>query len=149
MRYRFIHVHQAEHRLTPLCRTLGVSWSGYYAWRRRPASARTRANAQLLEHLQQVFVASAVNRVWVGDLTAIATRSGWLYLAVLLDLYSRCVIGWAMSAKPDQHVALEALQMALLSHRPHRDSCITPIKAPPTRAWPTNSGWPSTGLRRV
>lgn len=120
MRYRFIHVHQAEHRLTPLCRTLGVSWSGYYAWRRRPASARTRANAQLLEHLQQVFVASAVNRVWVGDLTAIATRSGWLYLAVLLDLYSRCVIGWAMSAKPDQHVALEALQMALLSHRPHQ-----------------------------
>lgn len=120
MRYRFIHAHQAEHRLTPLCRTLGVSWSGYYAWRRRPASARTRANAQLLEHLQQVFVASAVNRVWVGDLTAIATWSGWLYLAVLLDLYSRCVIGWAMSAKPDQHVALEALQMALLSHRPHQ-----------------------------
>jgi transposase InsO family protein len=69
--------------------------------------------------LQQVFVASAANRVWVGDLTAIATRSGWLYLAVVLDLYSRRVIGWAMSAQPDQHVAIEALQRALVSRRPH------------------------------
>src|SRR2546428_4665683 len=50
--------------------------------------------------LHQVFVAPAANRIWVGDLTAIATRAGWLYLAVLLDLYSRRVIGWAMSAKP-------------------------------------------------
>jgi hypothetical protein len=63
--------------------------------------------------LQQVFVAPAVNRIWAGDLTAIATRAGWLYLAVVLDLYSRRVIGWAMSAKPDQHVALQALHMAL------------------------------------
>ena len=70
--------------------------------------------------LRQVFVAPAVNRIWVGDLTAIATRSGWLYLAVLLDLYSRRVIGWAMSAKPDQHLAIEALQMALVSRRPHQ-----------------------------
>ena len=70
--------------------------------------------------LHQVFVAPAVNRIWVGDLTAIATRSGWLYLAVLLDLYSRRVIGWAMSAKPDQHLALEALRMALVSRRPHQ-----------------------------
>jgi transposase InsO family protein len=191
MRYRFVHAHQAEHRLTRLCQTLSVSRSGYYAWRRRPASARTRANAQLLEHLQrlhrqtkarygavkmwhallaagiacgrhrvarlrrahglearrtrrfrvvveqhqfappapnrlhQVFVAPAVNRIWVGDLTAIATRSGWLYLAVLLDLYSRRVIGWAMSAKPDQHLALEALRMALVSRRPHQDPSLT------------------------
>lgn len=43
--------------------------------------------------LQQVFVAPAPNRIWAGDLTAIATRAGWLYLAVLLDLYSRRVIG--------------------------------------------------------
>ena len=69
--------------------------------------------------LQQVFVASAVNRIWAGDLTAIATRAGWLYLAVVLDLYSRRVIGWAMSAKPDQQVALQALHMALAHRRPH------------------------------
>jgi len=68
--------------------------------------------------LQQVFVAPAVNRIWAGDLTAIATRAGWLYLAVLLDLYSRRVIGWAMSATPDKQVAVAALQMALARRQP-------------------------------
>ncbi|MCP9470293.1 MAG: IS3 family transposase [Nitrospira sp.] len=64
-------------------------------------------------HLQQVFTAPAPNRIRAGDLTAIAPRAGWLYLAVLLDLYSRRVIGWAMSATPDKQVAVAALQMAL------------------------------------
>lgn len=54
MRYRFIQAHQGEHRLRQLCQTLDVSRSGYYAWRRRPASARTRANACLLEQMQQL-----------------------------------------------------------------------------------------------
>jgi hypothetical protein len=47
MRYRFIQAHRTEHQLTGLCRTLGVSRSGYYAWRRRPVSARTAANVHL------------------------------------------------------------------------------------------------------
>jgi transposase InsO family protein len=64
-------------------------------------------------HVRQVFTAPAPNRVWAGDLTAITTRAGRLYLAVLLDLYSRRVIGWAMSATPDKQVAVAALQMAL------------------------------------
>ena len=68
--------------------------------------------------LQQVFVASAPNRIWAGDLTAIATRAGWLYLAVLLDLYSRRVIGWAMSATPDKQVAVRALRMAVERRQP-------------------------------
>lgn len=59
--------------------------------------------------LQQRFVAAAPHRIWAGDLTAIATRAGWVYLAVILDLSLRRVIGWAMSRKPDQHVALTAL----------------------------------------
>ncbi len=167
-----------------MCGVLQVSRSGYYAWRTRPVSARTQANARLLlrmrqlhtatkarygavklwkallaagvscgrhrvarlrrqhgliarrvrrfraviEHhqfappapnrLHQVFVAPAANRIWAGDLTAIATRAGWLYLAVLLDLYSRRVIGWAMRAKPDQQVALQALRMAVEHRRP-------------------------------
>jgi transposase InsO family protein len=70
--------------------------------------------------LHQVFSAPAPNRIWAGDLTAIATRAGWVYLAVILDLYSRRVIGWAMSRKPDQHVAVTALQMALTHRRPQR-----------------------------
>ena len=186
MKYQFITTQGDAHRVERLCAVLGVSRSGYYAWRRRPASAQASANGLLLERmqqlhrqtqarygavkmwhallasgmacgrhrvarlrrmhglearrtrrfrmvveqhqfappapnrLQQVFVAPAVNRIWVGDVTAIATRAGWLYLAVLLDLYSRRVIGWAMSAKPDQHLTIEALRMALVSRRPHR-----------------------------
>ena len=88
---------------------------------------RTRRFRVMVEHhhllppapnlLQQRFITTALNKVWVGDLTAVPTRTGWLYLAVLLDLYSRRVVGWAMSAKPDQRVALEALTMAVMQRR--------------------------------
>ena len=67
--------------------------------------------------LQQRFVTTTLNRVWVGDFTHVPTRAGWLYVAVLLDLYSRRVIGWAMRAKPDQHLTLEALAMAVRQRR--------------------------------
>lgn len=67
--------------------------------------------------LQQRFVTTAVNRVWVGDFTHVPTRAGWLYVAVLLDLYSRRVIGWAMREKPDQQLTLQALQMAVRQRR--------------------------------
>ncbi|MGH6781916.1 MAG: IS3 family transposase, partial [Sphingomonadaceae bacterium] len=58
------------------------------------------------------------DHVWAGDLTAVPTRAGWLYVAVVLDLYSRRVVGWAMSAKPDQQVVARALTMALTHRRP-------------------------------
>lgn len=60
---------------------------------------------------------TALNRVWVGDFTMVATRAGWLYVAVLLDLYSRRAIGWAMSSKPDQQLTLDALAMAVRQRR--------------------------------
>jgi transposase InsO family protein len=56
--------------------------------------------------------------VWVGDVTFIATRTGWLYLAVLLDLYSRKVIGWAMSERNNKELVLDALHMALERRQP-------------------------------
>ncbi len=58
----------------------------------------------------------------------VATRAGWLYVAVLLDLYSRRVIGWAMSHKPDQQLTLEALAMATRQRRvvPGADSSLRP-----------------------
>ena len=68
--------------------------------------------------VQRQFQVPAANRGWVGDMTFIRTRAGFLHLAVLLDLYSRRVVGWAMSAKPDLAVALNALRMALLQRRP-------------------------------
>lgn len=67
--------------------------------------------------LQQCFVATTLNRIWVGDVTLGSTRAGWLYVAVLLDLCSRRVIGWAMRDKPDQQLTLTALAMAVRQRR--------------------------------
>jgi transposase InsO family protein len=58
-----------------------------------------------------------LNRVWVGDVTMVSTQAGWLYVAVLLDLCSRRVIGWAMREKPDQQLTLTALAMAIRQRR--------------------------------
>jgi putative transposase len=63
--------------------------------------------------VQQRFNAAALDRVWVGDMTFIRTRAGFLYLAVLLDLYSRRIVGWSMGCKPDVPLVLGALNMAL------------------------------------
>lgn len=68
--------------------------------------------------LERCFEANAPNRVWVGDVTYIATGDGWLYLAVLLDLFSRRVVGWATSAINDRALALAALDRALDYRQP-------------------------------
>jgi putative transposase len=60
----------------------------------------------------------ALDRVWVGDMTYIPTRAGWLYLAVLLDLASRCVVGWAVSVSLATALPLTALQRALAWRQP-------------------------------
>jgi len=66
----------------------------------------------------QDFTAAAPNRVWVADITYIATGEGWLYLAAVVDLYARGVVGWAMAATMTQQLTLDALQMALGRRRP-------------------------------
>lgn len=58
------------------------------------------------------------DRIWVGDVTYLATDEGWLYLAVLLDLYSRRVVGWATSTHNDEQLTLAALRMALAEREP-------------------------------
>jgi transposase InsO family protein len=63
-------------------------------------------------------VETRLNQVWVSDLTYVPTRAGWLYLAVVLDLASRRVIGWAMRASLHEALTLNALQMALAQRRP-------------------------------
>jgi len=62
--------------------------------------------------LARNFSTDAPNQAWVGDITYVPTRDGWLYLAVLLDLFSRRVVGWSMSDRIDTELALNALQMA-------------------------------------
>lgn len=68
--------------------------------------------------LNQEFSASRPNQKWVCDFTYIETEEGWLFLAIVLDLFSRRVIGWAMSAKMDTELVLSALRMALETRRP-------------------------------
>jgi transposase InsO family protein len=59
-----------------------------------------------------------INRVWAGDITYIATNEGWLYLAVVIDLRSRRVVGWAMSHRIDEALTLNALRMAIIRRKP-------------------------------
>jgi putative transposase len=62
--------------------------------------------------------ATAPNQLWVADITYIETQEGWLYLAAILDLYSRKIVGWAMSERIDTVLVLKALAMALLHRNP-------------------------------
>lgn len=64
--------------------------------------------------LNRAFTATRPNQVWVGDITYIRTDEGWLYLAVMLDVYSRQVVGWQMSRRIDRHLVCDALQAALM-----------------------------------
>ncbi len=68
--------------------------------------------------LARDFNPPAPDRAWATDITYVPTREGWLYLAVVLDLFSRRVIGWAMDSRIDRHLVLSALDMALKSRRP-------------------------------
>lgn len=63
--------------------------------------------------LNQEFTVDSPDRVWVGDITYIPTGVGWLYLAVLLDIFNRQVVGWAVSARINRKLAMDALVMAL------------------------------------
>lgn len=60
---------------------------------------------------------------WVSDITYCWTEEGWLYLAVVMDLYSRKVVGWALSERMTKQLVIDALQMAVWSRKPSRADC--------------------------
>jgi len=175
---------QAAHSIPTMCRVLGVSTSGYYAWQRRGLSSRTRTDQDLLDQIrafhrqsrgtygaprihrdlraigvrvgrkrvarllkqaglrgvsrrkwpvttvraaharpapdlvQRAFKATGPNQLWVGDITYIPTGSGMLYLAVVLDAWSRRIVGWAMATHLRTSLVLSALDMAITQRRP-------------------------------
>jgi putative transposase len=175
-----VQAEKASHAVRTLCRTVGVSPSGYYAWVTRPAAARQRRDRRLRVHIRAVHAASRgtygsprvhqaleqagesvgrnrvirlmraeqlvgrprkrfrvtttadptaapapnhlaqrfavreLNRVWAGDITALPTAEGWLYLAVLLDLCSRRVVGWAVDRTLETSLVTTAWRQALL-----------------------------------
>ncbi len=175
---------KATHHVATLCRVLGVSPSGYYAWCERPRSARAqtdqvlrariwaihgrsrgtygapRIHAELREQgircgrkrvarlmrqadlagaqrrryrgttrqnrqavpapdlVKREFAASGPDRLWVADITYVPTGAGWLYLATVLDAWSRRIVGWAMADALRTELVLEALNMAVWNRRP-------------------------------
>jgi len=86
--------------------------------RQRTTVEHHKTAAPAPDLLVRRFEAAFPNRIWAGDMTFIRTREGWLHLAVLLDLFSRKVVGWAMDSRPGQILHLGALQMALAQRRP-------------------------------
>jgi len=105
-----------RHRVRRLRRIHGIE--ARRMQRFRAASAARNSEPPALNHLNRQFTVAVPNRIWAGDITFIPTRRGWLYLAVLLDLYSRRVVGWAMSERPDGQLVLDALAMAIAHRRP-------------------------------
>jgi len=108
--------HIGEHCVARLMRVEGIRAKTVKKWRattqpqhRFPVAANT---------LDRAFTVEAPNRVWAGDLTYVWTLEGWLYLAVLLDLYSRRVVGWAMGQRLTVELAEQALTMALANRAP-------------------------------
>jgi transposase InsO family protein len=68
--------------------------------------------------LERNFTADALNRIWLADITYVETDQGWLYLATVLDLYSRKIVGWAMADHLRAELPLAALKMAIAAQRP-------------------------------
>lgn len=77
-----------------------------------------KSSAIAPNRLNRQFAVAQPNRVWAGDVTFIGTQQGWLYLAVVIDLFSRRVVGWAYSASADTQLVVRALRLALSSRRP-------------------------------
>jgi len=187
--FEYIEKNRNLHKVTRLCDLLGVSRSGYYAWRDRPISQHRHYDRQLMQLIkeshqgyrrsygaarlhqvirkkgypcsrrrinrlmrelgikastiglyawrpgQHAFYSSTGNLLsktdkpvqageqWAGDFTYIKTRTGWLYHAAIIDLYSRKVVGWSFSKKRNTELTKSALRMALLRHSP-RPGCL-------------------------
>ena len=170
---------KANHHIVTMCRVLGVSPSGYYAWCKRSRSARAQADDGLLSQIHRIhhrsrrtygaprvhaelraqgvrcgrkrvarlmgraglagahrrryrsttrqdptavaapdlvqrdFTASRPDQLWVADMTYVTTGEGWLYLATVLDVWSRRVVGWAMGDRSRAALVVDALNMAV------------------------------------
>ncbi len=105
-----------KHRVARLMRQSGLkSLTGYG---RRPGHHGRRIAQVSPNHLQRQFDVTEPNKVWVTDITYIRTHEGWLFLAAVLDLFSRQVVGWSMSPRMTTDLVLNALLMAVWKRKP-------------------------------
>jgi putative transposase len=184
VKYAFVRAQGEEFAVKRMCQILQISRSGYYDWRVRKESERSRRDQVLLNEIRKIhqemkeaygpiktwrtlqrsgtvcgkhrvarrrrqagiearrkrkfrlayksrntapaapnllrwpFTADHPDQIWVTDVTFIPTRSGWLYLAAMIDLHTRLVVGWSMKDRPNQELVNEALMMAIQQRRP-------------------------------
>ena len=105
-----------ENRIAQLMRAEGIRAKTVKKWRATTQSSHRMPVAANV--LDRQFSITRPNRVWAGDITYVWTAEGWLYLAVVLDLYSRAVIGWALEARLTGDLTQQALTMAIRHRTP-------------------------------
>ena len=109
-------VHCSRKRVVRLMQQLGISAQ---VKRSRKPTTKSDPRARFApNHLNREFSAEQPNSKWVTDTKAVATAEGWLYLAVILDLFSRIVVGWAMAETEDEQLVELALRMAVVKRHP-------------------------------
>jgi putative transposase len=108
----------SENRVARLMRLRGLKPK--QVRRFRSTTKRNKAHRAAPNRLKQDFAVDQPNLKWLADITYIPTREGWLYLAVIQDLYSRRIVGWAMAGRMTTELTLRALRMAIRQRRPGR-----------------------------
>ena len=109
----------SENTVAKLMRDHGMRAASSRKFRVTPDSNHSRPVAENV--LNREFSQELPDRVWLADITYIWTREGWLYLACVLDTYSRRIVGWSMGKRITKDLVLEALRMALGRRRPDRE----------------------------
>jgi transposase InsO family protein len=111
-----IAAHLGEYPVCMMCHALRVSYGGFWSWKKNPDGCRVREEKQLLAAapnlLDQYFEADRPNSIWMADLTYIPTREGWLYLAAVMDLCTRKIVGLSMKDTLETELPLEAFDQA-------------------------------------
>jgi transposase InsO family protein len=114
LRHRDIRT--SRRRVARLRRELGLCAKGRRRFRTTTDSKHSHPVAP--NRLERRFEAPAADRIWVGDITYLWTREGWLYLAIVLDTFSRRIVGWSLSESLERELATSALAKALEGRRP-------------------------------
>jgi transposase InsO family protein len=117
--YQELHaqrVHCSENRVARLMRLRGLQ--AIQTKRFKSVTKRNKAHRAAPNLLNRDFTVDRPGQKWLADITYIATMEGWLYLAAILDLYSRRIVGWAMTDRATSEMTQAALQMALRQHGP-------------------------------
>ena len=95
-------------------------WRAQVGYKRRPGKHGCKPPIVATNQLEQVFEADVPDQIWLTDITYIRTHEGWLYLAVVIDLYAGNVVGWSMNSRMHTSLVLDALLMAVWRRKPKR-----------------------------